>query len=1076
MRAALDTNSQAYAVANEARGLIARFARHPTAANLVMAIMLVAGLAGLWKMTTQFFPDFGIDIVTIGVAWNGASAEDVDLAIVQAIEAETRFLDEVKGVRSIAREGAASIVVEFEQGADMQAGLSNVEAAVAQATTLPEDSETADVSRVVRYDVIARLALSGPYTEASLRTFAKRMRDELIEAGIDRVVLSGVRDPEIWVSADPGKLRAADLTLAEVASVIGLSSQDSPSGEAGGGAQQIRSLGLADKAEDVGRIEIKSDDRGGKLRVADIAIVRETFDEEQVTALRSGLPAVLLTVQRAVTEDSLKTAAIMDKYLADAAGTLPLDLRIEKFGVESKLVEERIWLLVKNGIGGLILVILILFLFLNARVAFWVGIGIPASLMAALAVMALSGQSINMISLFGLILVLGIVVDDAIVVGEHAEALKRKGHSALESAERGAKRMAAPVFSSTLTTLAAFLPLFVIDGIIGAIIGAIPMAVCASLIASLIECFLALPGHMKGALSAPPPKTSGMRARFNLWFDGFRDGKFRQAAAGAIRMRYLTVAIAIAALALSVGLVKFDRVGFTFFPSVEPDVAYANMRLTPGGGRSATKKMITLVEAAAYQAEKDFGFERGELVFQTLAMVGTTSGRQQGTGTSGDEIGSVFLELAPADHRDVRTDAFLEAWEQAIPPIAGIETLTLTPAQGGPPGREIDVRLSGGEPASLKQAATSVRALLTGYNGVSAVEDDLPYGKPELVMELTDKGRTLGFTTEAVARQVRDAYSGAVAKRFARGDDEVLVRVRIDAATLRDKAVGDLYLRSPSGAETPLAEVVYFREKTGFAQIRRENGARQVAVTAEVDEGITSSNAVLANLERDGIQAIAAREGVKARFAGKAEEQAETFQDMSVGAIIGVVLMFIVLAWVFGSFGRPLAVMAIIPFGFIGAALGHFVMGYDLTILSMIALLGLSGIAVNDSIVLITTIDGRIKDGEDIHNAAREGAVDRLRPVLLTSLTTIGGLAPMMAETSLQARFLIPMAVTIVFGLGVVTFLVLFLIPALVVIGDDIERLFRRRPNDKAELSEDQSEKKASATAAVQLQQRAAYF
>lgn len=1061
MSGALDPGSQAYAEANEARGLIARFARHPTAANLVMAIMLVAGLAGLWKMTTQFFPDFGIDIVTVSVAWNGASAEDVDLSIVQAIEAETRFLDEVKRVRSTAREGAASIVVEFEQGADMQAGLSNVEAAVAQATTLPEDSETANVSRVVRYDVIARLALSGPYTEASLRTFAKRMRDELIDAGIDRVALSGVRDPEIWVSADPGKLRAVDLTLAEVAGAISRSSQDAPSGEAGGGAQQIRSLGLADTAEDIGRIEIKGDDRGGKLRVADIAIVRETFDEEQVTALRSGLPAVLLTVQRAVTADSLKTAAIMDKYLVDVAGTLPPDLRIEKFGVESKLVEERIWLLVKNGIGGLILVILILFLFLNARVAFWVGIGIPASLMAALAVMALSGQSINMISLFGLILVLGIVVDDAIVVGEHAEALKRQGNSALESAERGAKRMAAPVFSSTLTTLAAFLPLFVIDGIIGAIIGAIPMAVCAALIASLFECFLALPGHMKGALSAPPPKTTGFRARFNRWFDGFRDGAFRRAAAGAIRMRYLTVTLAIAALVLSVGLVKFDRVGFTFFPSVEPDVAYANMRLTPGGGRSATEDTITLVEAAAYQAEMDFGYERGELVVQTLAMVGTTSGRQQGTGTSGDEIGSVFLELAPADHRDVRTDAFLAAWEKAIPSVAGIETLTLTPAQGGPPGREIDVRLSGGEPAALKQAAASVRALLAGYNGVSAVEDDLPYGKPELVMELTDKGRTLGFTTESVAQQVRDAYSGAVAKRFARGDDEVLVRVRIDATALRERAVGDLYLRSPTGAETPLAEVVRFREKTGFAQIRREDGSRQVAVTAEVDEAVTSSNAVLANLERDGIQAIAAREDVKARFAGKAEEQAETFKDMGVGAIIGVVLMFIVLAWVFGSFGRPLAVMAIIPFGFIGAAIGHFVMGYDLTILSMIALLGLSGIAVNDSIVLITTIDGRIKNGEDIHTAAREGAVDRLRAVLLTSLTTICGLAPMMAETSLQARFLIPMAVTIVFGLGVVTFLVLFLIPALVVIGDDIGRLFRRRPARNAEFSGNQSEAKA---------------
>lgn len=1043
MSAKLDPDSRAFADANEARGLISMFARHPTAANLVMAIMLVAGLAGLWRMNTQFFPDFGVDIVTVNIVWNGASAEDVDRSIVQAIESETRFLDEVKRVRSTAREGVASIVVEFEQGADMQAALSNVESAVAQASSLPEDSETPRVARVVRYDAIARIALSGPYTESALRTFAKRMRDEMIDAGLDRVTLSGVRDPEIWVEADPGRLRAVDLTLGEIATAIGKASQDAPSGEAGGGAQQIRSLGLADSAEDVGRIEIKSDSRGGKLRVADVAIVHSGFDEDQVIALRSGLPAVSLTVQRAVTADSLATAALLDKYLASVKGTLPPDLRLEKYGVESNLVKERIWLLVKNGVSGLILVLLILFLFLNARVALWVGLGIPASLMAALAVMSLTGQSVNMISLFGLILVLGIVVDDAIVVGEHAEALKRKGASALEAAERGAKRMAAPVFGSTLTTLAAFLPLFVIGDIIGAIIAAIPMAVCAALIASLFECFLALPGHMKGALSGPGPKTTGFRARFNEWFDRFRHGTFKGWAAAAVRFRYLTVALALAGLLLSVGLLAGGRVGFIFFPSVEPDVAYANMRLTPSGGRDATKIAVEQIEASAYLAEQALGYDRGALIVQTLGMVGTTVGRDQGTGTSGDEIGSIFLELAPADHRDVRTSTFLAAWEAAIPPIAGLETITLTPAQGGPPGREIDVRLSGGEPDALKRAAASVRAILAGYPGVSAIEDNLPYGKPELVMELTEKGRALGFTTESVARQVRNAYSGAIAKRFARGDDEVLVRVRMNQIALRGRAVGDLYLRSPTGAETPLAEIVQFTEKSGFAEIRREDGSRQVAVTAEVDEAQTSSNAVLDNLKRDGLQEIATREGVKAYFAGKAEEQADTFKDMQVGALIGVVLMFIVLAWVFGSFTRPFAVMAIIPFGFIGAALGHFVMGYDLTILSMIALLGLSGIAVNDSIVLITTIDGRIKDGQDVHAAARDGAVDRLRAVLLTSLTTIGGLAPMMAETSLQARFLIPMAVTIVFGLGVVTLLVLFLVPALVVIGDDVRRMVK---------------------------------
>ncbi len=1047
----LDPESEAYAARTPPTNLLARFARHPTAANLVMAIMIIAGLAGLWRMNTQFFPDFAIDIVTVSVAWNGASADDVDLSIVQAIETEVRFLDEVKRVRSTAREGAATVVVEFEQGADMQAGLANVDAAVARVVTLPEESETPQISRVVRYDTIARVALSGPFSESALRNFAKRMRDEMVAAGIDRVELSGVRDPEIWVEARPNELRALDITLEDIANAVRRSSQDMPSGEAGGGARQIRSLGLAETADEIGRIEIKATDEGAKARIRDVAIVHETFDEDQVTALRHDQPAVELIVQRATTADSLATAKVLEDYLKTVRPTMPQELRVEVFGVESDLVEERILLLVKNGLGGLLIVVGVLFLFLNARVAFWVGAGIPASLMAALAGMWLTGQSVNMISLFGLILVLGIVVDDAIVVGEHAEALKRRGLSALEAAERGAVRMAAPVTSSTLTTLAAFLPLLVIGDIIGAIIAAIPLAVVTALIASWFECFLALPGHLTGALQAPPPdERRGIRAGFNRRFDAFREGPFRRFVAAAIRMRYVTVAVAIAAFIVSAGLLAGGRVAFNFFPSVEADIAFANLRIAPGDGRSATEAALAEVEAAAYRAEKGFGYLEGQLVVQAIAKVGTTTGRENGEGTSGDEIGSVFLELVPADHRDIRTTEFLTAWEAELPPIPGLESLTLTPASGGPPGREIDVRLSGGDPAALKRAATEVRQLLASYPGVSAVEDDLPYGKPELILELTEKGRALGFTTESVARQVRDAYAGAVAKRFARGDDEVLVRVRMDQSALARQSVRDLYLRSPTGAETPLSEVVSFREETGFAQIRREDGARRVAVTAEVDENVTTSNTVLAALVRDGVGRIAAHEGLTYRFAGKAEEQADTFKDMGVGAMIGVVLMYITLSWVFGSFSRPFAVMSVIPFGFIGAAWGHYLMGFDLTILSMIALLGLAGIVVNDSIVLITTIDNRRADGEDLETAVREGAVDRVRAVLLTSLTTIGGLAPMIFETSLQARFLIPMAVTIVFGLLVATLLVLFLVPALVMIGDDIRavggRVVGRKP------------------------------
>lgn len=1047
MNGKLDSSSEGYAREMPQRGLISLFARHPTAANLIMAIMIIAGLAGLWRMNTQFFPDFGIDIVSINVRWEGASADDVDLSIVQTIEREVRFLDDVKRVRSTAREGAASVIVEFQQGANMQNAFANVDAAVARATTLPQGSEQPDVARIVRYDTIARIALSGPYSESALRTLAKRMRDEMMKAGIARVSFSGMRDPEISVEVDPFRLRAIDVTLADVSRAISSSSQDIPSGETGGGIRQIRSLGLAKTAGEIAAIELKNIDLGSKVRIADVAVVRETFDADQVTALHFGLPAIELLVQRATTADSLETATILDDYLDKVLPTLPPDLRVEKYGVESNLVKERIWLLIKNGASGLVLVVLVLFLFLNVRVAFWVAVGIPASLMAALAVMWLSGQSVNMISLFGLILVLGIVVDDAIVVGEHAESLRRKGLSALAAAEQGARKMAAPVVSSTLTTIAAFLPLFVIGDLIGVIIAAIPMAVVAALLASLFECFLALPGHMKSALRGPMVAQYGIRAAFNRAFDRFRDGTFKRAVLAAIQFRYATVAAAIAALIVSAGLVAGGRVAFNFFPSVEADVVFANVRLIPGGGRNATENAVRQIEKAAYEAEQKLGFNKGDLVRQTLAKVGATVGREQGTGTNGDEIGSVFLELISSDNRTVRTNEFLSAWNAALPSIAGIESFTLTPAQGGPPGREVDIRLSGGDPAVLKQAAQAVRGLLENYSGTSAIEDDMPYGKGELVLELSDKGHALGFTTENVSRQVRDAYSGAIAKRFPRGDDEITVRVRLDQNSLSGLSVRDLYVRSPSGVQIPLSEIVNFRETAGFSQIKREDGTRRIAVTAEIDETITTSNDVLAALERDGLSDIAAKYGIAYRFAGKAEEQQGTFKDMKTGALIGLVLMYIVLCWVFGSFSRPLAVMIIIPFGFIGASFGHLLMGFDLTILSMIALLGLAGIVVNDSIVLIIAIDEHRAEGEDLTVAATQGSVDRLRAVLLTSLTTIGGLTPMMFETSLQARFLIPMAVTIVFGLLIATFLVLFVVPALVVIGSDLRKIFSEITN-----------------------------
>jgi multidrug efflux pump subunit AcrB len=1029
------------------RDLIGIFVRHPTAANLLMVAMILVGVFALLRMNTQFFPDFGIDVVTVEVEWPGASAEDVDANIVEAIEPEIRFLDGVKRVRSAATESFGRIYIEFEPGADMQLGLSNVETAVGQVTTLPEDSERPIVRRIVRYEPISKVVVSGQYSEASLKAIAKRMRDDLLARGVDKVTLGGARAEEIWVEIPQARLLELDMTLNDVAERVRETSQDIPSGGTmGAHRKQVRSIGLEKDANGISRIEIKSLPTGQRVRLGDVARTTEQFDEDQAESRRRGERAIDLQIQRSLHSDALQLAAIVDRYLAETLPTLPPELKVVQYNVQAELIRSRIELLLVNGASGLVLVVLVLFIFLSSPVAFWVAMGIPVAFMATLGVMLVSGQTINMISLFGMIMALGIVVDDAIVVGEHADALRRRGLAAPVAAELGARHMGAPVFSSSLTTIAAFLPLLVISDVIGDIIVAIPFVVISILVASLIECFLVLPGHLRGALAGGSGRVWPLREWFNGRFDGFRDGTFRRLVAFAVEWRYATLAGGVAMLILSVGLVGGGRVPFNFFPSPEADLVYGNVKMVAGTPRAQTETMIRAMEQALDEAERALTGGKGRVVRMAVDTVGASVGRgDTGQSASGDDVAGIVVELMPSDERDIRTADFVNAWRKAVVPIAGLETMTILAAQGGPPGRALDLRLAGGDVAVLKEAAAEVKALLSRYPGVTDVEDNLAFGKEEVVLELTPQGNALGFTTDSVGRQMRNALEGAIARRFARGDEEVKIRVRYPQEHTDGAMLHDTYLRAPAGAEVPLTEVVSLREKQGFAQIRREDGQREVAITGEIDRAVTTGNKVIEALQRDGVAGIAAKHGLRLSFKGKAEEEAQTMGDMKVGGAFALMAIYVILAWVFGSYARPLVVMSIIPLSFVGATFGHWLLGYDLTILSMIAMVGLAGIVVNDSIILVTTIDERIRGGEHFMDAVVNGTCDRLRAVILTSLTTIGGLAPLLFETSLQAQFLIPMAVTLVFGLMATTVLVLLLIPSLIAVQGDVGYRVRRR-------------------------------
>ena len=1033
------------------KNLIRLFVRHRNAANLLMALIFLAGAFSLSKLNTQIFPDFGIDVISIQVTWPGASAGDVEANILEAIEPEVRFLDRVDRVTSYATEGVGRLVVEYETGADMQSALSDVESAVQQIGTLPDDSERPVVRRIMRYDTIVRLVLSGPYSEAVLKRQAKRMRDELLAAGIDRVTFFGARDEEILVEIEPRILRQLDLTPAAVAARIEASNRDIPSGNLEGSVEkQLRSVGLLTTSRDLGSIEIRSLDDGQKIFLRDIASLTEAFDEGTPIGLRNGRPAIELHVQRSATADALEVGKIVDRYLAGARGNYPPQLRIEQYDAQADLIEQRVDVLLDNGLTGLVLVAVVLLVFLNGRTAFWVAAGIPTAFMAALATMMALGESINMLTLFALIMTLGLIVDDTIVVGEHAAAQREAGLGARQAAEAGALRMLAPVMAASLTTVAAFLPLVAMGGIIGQIVGAIPLVVVAVILASLAECFLVLPGHLREALKKHGGQRNFVMRRFDAGFDRFRAGPFQRAIRFCVRWRYATVATAVAIFLVSAGLVLGGRVGFHFFPSPEADVVVGNVVMAPGTPRRDTGAMVQELSEAVDRAVARLTGDGTGLVAMSFGSVGRSGGRRFAR-IAGDQYGGLTVELVPSDERSVRTDDFIEAWREEIRPLPNVERININARAVGPPGREIDIRLRGGAADDLKAAATEVKGLLERFPGVSSVDDDLPYGKQELILEVTPRGKALGFTTQSAGLQVRNAFQGAIAQRFARGDEEIAVKVRYPRRSADSASFLNLFLRAPDGTEVPLSEIVTLRQERGFSRLRREDGAREVAVTGEIDETLTSLGTLLPAIAEGGLDDIANRYGLSYRFKGKAEEQSESAADMRAGALVALLAIYIVLAWVFANFTRPAIVMAIIPFGFVGAVLGHLALGFDLTILSIFGLLGLAGILVNNSIILVRTVDEYIGADTPLPEAIVAACRDRLRPVLLTSLTTIGGLFPLMFERSLQAQFLVPMAITIVFGLAVATLIVLVLTPSLLVIDEDIRSIFRRLRRQRGE-------------------------
>lgn len=1015
-----------------ARSIVELFIRHRNAANLLMILMILFGAWGMSKLNRQFFPSLEVKQIEISIVWSGASADDIRKNILQAVEPAVRFLDDVKSMSSQAQEGVGFILLNFERNTDMRQAQAQVEAAVAGVSNLPIEAETPEVNTPKFFDPIADIGISGPFPEATLRHYARQIRDGLLDAGVDRVTFTGYRDRQIKVVIDDQKLRQLDLTTAQIARAIAQNTADRPSGSVEGDLQaQIRALAPEIGLKELSKLEIKTTSQGDKLLLGDVAKISDEFNSNQSVGFMRGEQAIRLSVSRSATADTVESIAKMNNYLAKIRPTLPQTLKIEVFNALGSLVEDRLNLLVKNGITGLVLVLVVLFVFLDFRIAFWVAVGIPVSLMVTLGIMFFTGQTINMISMFALLLTLGIIVDDAIVVAEHTATRYALGDSRAEAATRGAERMAAPVIAASLTTMAAFGPILLLGDVLGQILSALPLVVIAVLLASLIECFFVLPGHLAHALPKERKAPGWFRRNFDRGFNFFRDRIFGTISRLSYRWRYATTAIALATAILGIALIPAGKLNFEFFPSVEGATVSLNANFQPGVPQEEMYGLFNEVDKVITKVEKDLTPDGESLIVTSFASLDVENG-----------IANIEVYLTPSEYRSVRTRDVAAAIRQQLPRFAGIDRIGVREPRGGPPGRAIDVEFTGADTAILKAAAEDLTAVLEGFDGVQDIGDTLNYGKPELVLELTPRGSALGFNVDSLGGQIRDAFEGRVARRVAAENEEITIRVERSGENEGTSALRNLWVRSPAGNFVPLLEVARLSERQGFNRIMRDEGKTTVRVIADTDSTIITGPEVLARLEADYLGSIAAEHGVAYSFGGTRAEQSAAMSDLRMGGIIALGIMYVIIAWIFASYFAPLAVMLIIPFGVVGAMWGHYFMGFSLTMISMMGLLGLAGILVNDSIVLVSRLQERLAEGDSLFEAATGASRDRLRAVLLTSLTTIGGLTPLLFETSTQAQFLIPMAITIVFGLGMATALVLFLVPAFIGIGADIGAFF----------------------------------
>ena len=1038
------------------RGVLAWFARNTVAANLAMVTVIIGGLLSLKTIKIEFFPEMSLDVITITVPYLGASPSEVEQGVTLRIEEAVASVDGIKRLNSSSVEGVSVVTLELEENADASEVLDDVKAEVNRIITFPEETEKPIISEIkMRYQVLT-VVLYGDVSERTLKELAEDVKDDLtVLPNISQVDVGGVRPYEISIEVSEETLRKYGLSFDQVTAAVRGSSLDIPGGsvKTAGGEILVRTKGQRYTGKEFEEIVVLTRTDGTKIRLRDIATVIDGFEDSDVASRFDGKPAALVRVFRIGDQDALEVADAAKKYVAERRHNLPEGVSIDIWEDSSEVLRSRINLLKEDGIQGLILMFVSLFLFLDFKLAFWTTLAIPVTFLGTVLLMPTLGVSINMISLFAFLMVLGVVDDTAIVIGDSVFEYRRRGLKPLAAAVAGVQEMAIPVFISVLTTQMAFVPLYFISGIMGKFMRVIPIVAITAVTITMLDSLFLLPAHLSHGKLRPLGPRKGIVGRchglLQSAVDRFVAGPFSWLVGWTLRNRYVTAAVSICVLLGTAGLVQGGFVKFTFFHRVEGDNMIATLTMPQGTPPEETEKILRRLEDAAFQVRDEYDARRPgkPSLFRHMS---TTIGdqpvsRRRGPvggpgGVSRGHLGEVNVELLGSEDRDVSSVAMTNRWRTIVGEVAGVSSLTFQ-AEIFSAGDAINVELSHEDFNQLLAAADDLKRTLRDYSGVTDIADSFDPGKVEIKLSLTDAGRTLGLTLGDLARQARQGFYGDEAQRVQRGKHDVRVMVRYPLSERRSLSdIENMRIRLPGGQEIPFSTVARVEYGRGYADIQRAERRRVVNVTADVDAAAANADEINANLLKDVLPDLEARyPGLKHRFAGEQRERQESFGTLYITFPLVLVALYGLLAVQFRSYVQSFVVMSVVPFGIVGAVLGHMLLGYDLGLLSFCGIVALSGIVVDNSVILIDAVNRERRDDVPVWQTVRDTTARRFRPIVLTSLTTSLGVLPLVLEKSLQARFMVPMAISLGCGVAFATLITLLLTPSLYLVVEDIK-------------------------------------